>query len=148
MADVRTRWVGQVGAWAVAGADLEADDGLETAVTLSLFTDALCSAEEATRFGTTDRRGWWADAYADVPGDRIGSRLWLLAREKRLPATLERARAYATDALQWLVDDGVAASVAVTAELVGADILGLAVEITRRRDPVARFRFEAFWKGA
>ena len=145
MADIRTQWDGLAGTWLVDGADLASDDGLETAVGISLFTDGLCTSQEAASAGVTDRRGWWGDAYADVPGDQIGSRLWLLAREKRLPATVERARQYAAAALQWLIADGVAAKVDVQAELVGADVLALSVAIHRKTEPVARYRFETFW---
>lgn len=148
MADIRTSWEGQIGTWLVEGGDLASDDGLQTAVAISLFTDALCSADEAAAASAPTRRGWWGDAFADVPGDLIGSRLWLLAREKRLPAVMERARQYAAEALQWLVDDGVAESIEVQAERVGADILALGITITRRNEPVARYRFEAFWMGA
>ena len=48
-------------------------------------------------------------------GDHIGSRLWLLSREKQLAGVLERARHYAEEALTWLVEDGVATAVQVTA---------------------------------
>ena len=41
--------------------------------------------------------------------------LWLLAREKRTPAVLARAELYVREALQWLVDDGVASAIAVAA---------------------------------
>jgi phage gp46-like protein len=148
MADIRTAWVGQAGAWLVEGGDLASDNGLETAVILSLFTDALATTQEARDAGVTERRGWWADAYAEVPGDRIGSKLWLLSRSKRLPSTLKQAQQYAADALAWLVADGVAESVDVVAELVGTDVLGLTVTVRRRAAPVARYRFDAFWKGA
>lgn len=148
MADIKTRWVGQVGAWEIDRADLAVDDGLETAVIISLFTDAYASAEEMAAAGVSDRRGWWGDTYADVRGDRIGSKLWLLAREKRLATVVERARRYAEEALQWLVTDGVAARVVVVAEMVGTQTLGLQVEIVRRSEPVSRYAFEAFWKGA
>jgi len=148
MADIRTTWVGHIGAWQIEAGDLASDDGLQTAVIISLFTDALCSADEAASASAATRRGWWGDAYADVPGDLIGSRLWLLAREKRLPKVVERARQYAADALQWLVTDRVADSVEVQAEMVGTDTLALAIAITRRSEPLARYRFEAFWMGA
>lgn len=150
MADIQTTWVGgdQGGVWARAGADLASDDGLLTAVIISLFTDAPASALEAANAGLSDRRGWWGDAYADEAGDVMGSKLWLLRREKRTAATLERARQYATEALAWLVSDGVAESVAVTAEAVGTDVLGLQVTVTRKREPTAKYRFERFWTGA
>ncbi|WP_324606427.1 phage GP46 family protein [Xenorhabdus nematophila] len=68
------------------------------------FTDrrALDSDELPAGAGT-DRRGWWGDTFNTRS---IGSRLWLLAREKQLSAVLHRAKAYADEALAWLIDDG------------------------------------------
>lgn len=132
-------------------AGLEEEDGLETAVVLSLFTDRRALPGDplpqgAQLGGTPDRRGWWGDSYADVRGDRIGSRLWLLRREKQLPSVLARAREYALEALQWMVDDGIARAVNVTAEIVRNGVLGLSIEIVRSDKPVAQYRFESFWK--
>lgn len=147
MSDIRTLWRDLGGEWSITGPSLANDDGLETAVVLSLFTDRL--AEEGdTSVEPTGRRGWWGDAYPEVEGDLIGSRLWLLAREKQLPAVLARAELYAREALQWLVDDGVASAVAVLAEVSKPGVLGLAIDITRSGQPVLRYRFESFWKGA
>lgn len=148
MSDIRTLWVDLGGDWQLAGPSLAEDDGLQTAVILSLFTDRLADAGEAG-VAATARRGWWGDAYAEAQGDRIGSRLWLLAREKRTTAVLVRAELYAREALQWLIDDGVASKVSTLAEAQGAqgDVLALAVEITRSATPVVRFRFESFWSG-
>lgn len=113
------------------GADLATDDGLQTAVLLSLLTDRRAEADDLLPDGGTDRRGWWADAYPDVEGDRIGSRLWLLAREKDTATTLQRAREYAEEALAWLLEEGVARRVQVTAERVRSGVLGLRIEIQR-----------------
>ncbi|MCY4753249.1 phage GP46 family protein [Pelomonas aquatica] len=148
MADIRTLWSDLGGDWRLAGPSFDVDEGLETAVIVSLFTDRVADAGE-TGIESTGRRGWWGDAFADVDGDRIGSRLWKLAREKRTPAVLGRAETYAREALQWLVDDGVARSVTVAAEAVGAqgEVLALAIGVTRSDRPVAQFRFESFWKG-
>jgi phage gp46-like protein len=143
--DIRTVFRDLAGDWLVDGAVLADDDGVETAVVISLFTDRL--AEPGDVPAGTSRRGWWGDAYAEVAGDRIGSRLWLLAREKQLPVVLRRAEEYAREALQWLIDDGVAREVSVTAEVVRDGVLGLRVEIARSGKPVASYRFERFWKG-
>lgn len=47
------------------------------------------------------RRGWAADAF-DALGRRIGSRLWLLSREKQSEATRLRAADYVAEALAWI----------------------------------------------
>jgi phage gp46-like protein len=113
------------------GGDLSTDDGLETAVLLSLITDSRAEADDVLPDGGTDRRGWWADAWPESEGDRIGSRLWLLGREKDTATTLQRAREYAEEALAWLLEDGVARRVQVTAERVRSGVLRLSVEIQR-----------------
>ncbi len=60
--------------------NLDTDEGLETAVTISLFTDA--RAGEADGVSTEqDPRGWWGSAFLSPEGD-IGSKLWLMFRNK------------------------------------------------------------------
>lgn len=106
---------------AMAGPDLATDAGLETAVIVSLFTDRLAAEGDAIPDGTADRRGWWGDMPIDAtaqgvtPPDLIGSRLWLLDRALQTQQTLQLAETYAKEALQWMLDDGVAGSVTATA---------------------------------
>lgn len=108
----------------LTGPDLAADDGLRTAVLVSLFTDCRAEADDELPAGDGDRRGSWDDP-------ERGSRLWLLSREKQTARTLERAREYAEEALAWLVEDGIARAVTVTAEWVRTGVLGLRVVIER-----------------
>jgi phage gp46-like protein len=61
-----------------------------------------------------DRRGWWGDSDATVPGDRFGSRLWLLYRTRGADVP-GRAEEYVREALQWLLDDGLASVVTCSA---------------------------------
>lgn len=130
-----------------ASAGLAGDDGLETAVVLSLFTDRRAEPDDALPGRDDDRRGWWGDAFPDVPGDRIGSRLWLLGREKQTVATLVRAQHYAQEALAWLVADGIARSVDVIASIPRNGVLGLEVAISRPASPPVKYRFDRFWSG-
>lgn len=113
------------------GGQFEVDDGFETAALISLFTCRRAEDDDILPGGDDDRRGWWGDAYADVPGDLIGSRLWLLRRAKATQENLNRAKHYAEEALQWLIDDDAAGAVVVTAERVRDIILGLRVQIYR-----------------
>ncbi|MGE4406035.1 phage GP46 family protein [Pseudomonas sp.] len=131
---------------ALAGADLSTDTGLATAVIISLFTDRRADAGDQIPDGTADRRGWWGDTYADEPGDRIGSKLWLLGREKQLAVTARRAEAFAREALQWLIEDGVARRVGVVAEWSAPGVLGLAIEIERPDGTPLTFRFSNLWE--
>lgn len=149
--DLRLAWNSKIGAAdiAIVANDLETGADLETAVLISLFTDRRAAEGDVLPDAERDRRGWWADAVPLVEGDQIGSRLWLLARAKRTPDTLERAREYAAEALRWLLDDAVATDVTVTAEWLGsggiAPGFALGVVITRPgRDP-AKYRFGRAW---
>lgn len=114
----------------LGGFDLASESGLRTAVLLSLFTDRRAEADDVLPDASGDRRGWWADAYPSIDRDQFGSRLWLLRREKQATQTVARAREYAEQALRWLVDDGIATRVTVTAEIVSTGVLGLGIAIT------------------
>jgi phage gp46-like protein len=147
MSDIRTEFTGFVGDWLLEGPGLKKEDGLETAVILSLFTDRRAKPGDKLPSAATDLRGWWGDSFPQVRGDQIGSRLWLLARSKQLTEVLNSARDYARESLLWLIEDGIARAVKVDAEIVRTGVLGLAIEITRANKPVAQYRFELFWKG-
>jgi phage gp46-like protein len=123
----------------VVGLDLGQEDTLLTAVVLSLLTDRTAQPHEVP--AGTDRRGYWADAFTVINGDQFGSRVWLLEREKQLQEVVQRARRYFREALQWLLDDGLAQRLDVAGFiprmgwLVVDVVLGLA-------EGSRRFRFE------
>lgn len=129
----------------VAAGDFIADDGMYTAIVISLFTDARADPDDVLPQPGADRRGWWGDAYAPIAGDIIGSKLWLLSRAVASDQTLALAQEYAQAALVWLVDDGVAASVTVTASFPGPlGWIALNVVVTRPTGP-ARRQFDFVW---
>lgn len=111
-----------------AGGGIASDDGLATSVLLSLFLDRRARADDVLPDpASDDRRGWLGDAFA--PDDRIGSRLWLLARRRQDEETRRQAEEFAAEALDWLIEDGLATAVRVSAEWVSMGVLGLRVEI-------------------
>jgi phage gp46-like protein len=132
--------------WAIGTLGLEEDDGLETAVILSLFTDRRAEPDDVLPFGETDRRGHWSDAYPAVPGDRMGSRLWLLSREKQLPQVVVKAREYLREALEWMEEDGVASRVDCDAFILRDGVLGMKVAIYRPDGSRADFSFDYLWR--
>ncbi len=118
-----------------AGGVLATDNSLLTAVIVSLLTDRRAEPDDRLPIEPgpasplpPDRRGWTGDALNPL-GRRVGSRLWLLAREKQLPETMRRAEEYAREALQWLVDDGHALSIRVSGEWQGIGRLNLYIEM-------------------
>lgn len=128
----------------VFGAEgLALDEGLASLALASLLTDAR-SAEAAH---ADDPRGWWGDALEDAPW---GGLLWTLAREKTLPEMLRLAEDYASAALDWMVRDGIAASIDVTATRlngVGSGAtLHLAITIRRPDGRPERVLFDRLWE--
>lgn len=127
-----------------AGNDLRADDGLETAVIISLFTDKRLPDGQTPNDGTNDPRGWWGDI-GDEDRVQIGSYLWLLWRDKVLDSTVARAIDYAKDALQWMIDDRIAAAVKVEGERAGLYQISLGIEILRPTGETLRYAY--MWDG-
>lgn len=119
------------------GDDLLTDAGLETAVLISLFTDNRAGDDDELPATETDKRGWW--------GGEIGSKLWLLRREKQLASVMWRAKEYAQEALQWFVDDGVASSVRVTASNPRMGWLWLDIEIRRPDQTLFHRKYNYNW---
>ena len=115
-----------------ADRDLQGDDGLLTAVIISLFTDRRANADDPLpdeRIGVpSDLRGWWGDHILDADAqDPIGSRLWLLSREKDMDVVVARAQQYADESLRWLIRDGRVGELHVTALRVEKGHLGIDV---------------------
>ena len=118
-------------------------DKLVRAAIVSLFTWRRANADDVT---DGQKMGWWGDTTAEIANDRIGSRLWLLAREKLLPATINRAREYAQEALAWMIDDGLASRIEVQAERFGQSGIALTATIYRSDGRTTSLRFDNVWE--
>jgi len=128
----------------VSNLGMDSTNPLLRAVIISLFTHRRARADDL--LPSDDMQGWWGDTFAPVANDQIGSRLWLLSRSKLTTETAERAREYALEALQWLLDDGVAARVEVQAARQGLDTLALNVQIFKTtNDLTLDVRFANAW---
>jgi len=88
------------------GANIQTDDGLDTAVLISLFTNARAEASDVKAGSSLG--GWWGDDYGFTDGDREGSRLWALFQTGKIDERL-RKKAYALidEALAWMIQDGI-----------------------------------------
>ncbi|BAO88909.1 phage GP46 family protein [Caballeronia cordobensis] len=117
-------------------------DPLVRAVIMSLFTWRRAEPDDVVDGAT--KFGWWGDNVSDIEDDKIGSRLWLLAREKLTLSTVNRAQQYVEEALAHLVEDGVATRVTVTVERIKLDGLGVTVLIDRDGKQT-NLRFSNVW---
>ncbi len=112
--------------------DILGDKSLYTAVLVSLFTDKRADnadelpPEYLVGQETPDLRGFWGDA---IYPESIGSKLWLLKREKQLPRVLVLAKQYAEESLAWLIRDGYCSKVTVDALNPAMGMLNLKVNL-------------------
>ena len=138
MGDIRIVWdpVTGTGDFAMDGPGIETGHELETAVLISLFTDAQADPEDVVY--DHDPRGWWADTYAafedasltPLPADRIGSKLWQVFYRPRNQDTLNWLRDEAARALAWMLTDGVVSAIDVQPLFTSSGGVGAVVTIT------------------
>ena len=118
---------------AMSGPDLLQDQGLKTAVILSLLLDRVALPGDVLPDPqSTNRRGWWGDAYLPPLAGRpdfMGSRLWLLKRAIQNNATLIAAQGYALEALNWMLVDGVVGSLSVVCTYPAGGQMQIAVTL-------------------
>lgn len=113
------------------------DDGAVPTLRDVILSSLLSDSRDDSVSGPlgTYRGGWAGDPRAtdwSIP-DRIGSRLWTVRRATLTEATLVRAEELAREALQWLVDDGIAEQVSVTVSRSGLESLQIGVTVARGR---------------
>ncbi|WP_028864307.1 phage GP46 family protein [Psychromonas aquimarina] len=84
-------------------------NGLEHAVLQSLLNWSQAQKNDPLD-ADQDKQGWWAGEFIQA----VGCRDWTLARGKQTPDTLNRAKRYTRQALQWLLDEKTAVHIDVT----------------------------------
>lgn len=96
---------------------LQLEDTLQTAVILSLFTDARAGRDDTLPLNQTNRRGWVGDEFmGQDDADAWGSLLWLIyigKGEQGLSegGVLDTAQLYVGECLAWMVRAGIASKV-------------------------------------
>lgn len=155
--DIKITWSSSTamemnGDFTVGDGDIVNENGLETAVIISLFTNRRANDDDALPDPTSvDKQGWWGDqASPDVENDRIGSRIWIfLDRAKTTPETLVQVKQAAEEALQWLIEDKVAVKVEVETERAGVpgnDRIHMLVKIYKTHGEVVAYEYDFNWE--
>lgn len=122
----------------------EIDDGLETSVLISLFSDARASEEQLPP-EQTFKRGYWGDMFSPKNGDKHGSLLWLYEREKQTVDFLSKIEDTARQSLQWFIDDGIAKEISIRASHPRHEFTLLEISITKPDGKIHAFRI--LWDG-
>lgn len=115
--------------------------GFETAIPVSLFTDA--RAPSALVSEPQNRRGWIVNLLTSSTMRQLGSILWVLDQARVTRETLNTARLAAQDAFQWMLDDGIALSVFVDVAQSRNGIL-ISIDITDTSNVVNRY--QTLWR--
>lgn len=123
--------------------DLLLDDSFDTAIVLSLFTDARASS---TQVAEPERRnGWFGNTYLfpDLPEHQLGSKIWLISGRKTQRA-LNEATDFSKKALQYLITDGYLKRVEASSEFSQTNNFGIVINITfvRKDDSVETRNYE------
>ncbi len=114
----------------IENGDLKADNGLETAVMISLYSNRFVEREDLPPL-ETDQNGWWADEISDPIDDLIGSKFWAIERRG---VSLESANRYeesGREALAWMIEDGIAKLIPVESTIVSGERIDVAIDIFR-----------------
>ena len=146
MSDFALTWLDGTADLSIVDDDVKADDGLRTAVSLSIYLDRRAEEGDVIPDGTDDRRGYWADEFLPDANDRIGSRLWLLERSKITEELRPLAEFYLRECLAWMITDGVVREVGIETEIV-LDRLYYLVTLARPQGDPVLFRFPHVWDG-
>ena len=123
----------------IDGQDLMSDDGLENALSISVFTDARVTDDQLP-YGSTSKRGWWGDMFSDIPGDKIGSRLWTINPAKITDDTRKLAEDYCRESTKWLIDDGIADTINFTTEYNEGKHLNIFIEVVKPSGVTSKYQ--------
>lgn len=116
------------------GEDLEQDRGLCTSVLISLLTD----------LSSTGEPGYWGDLVGGKTNERwTGSRLHII--KKNNPASHVRAIQYIKDALRWMIDDNIAASISVVVNKINAQSAAFKITIKKPSSEELNFLYRKNW---
>jgi phage gp46-like protein len=112
------------------------DNSFNTPILMSVFEER--RADESEIPTNYLRRGFWGNvilsAQLGFPFE-IGSKLWLLYQARKTQLTLNFAKTFLFDSLNWLVEDGFLQSIEVTTNFV-TEGLGVTIKLLRFNNEV------------
>lgn len=127
---------------AISNNVLDTVDGLETAIIVSLGTDARAPA--STVQTPSRRRGWVGNILTADSGRQLGSLLWTFKQARLTPAVLNDLGVAAENALSWMIEDGLAKS--VQASVSKTDLRSVSVNILIVTPEGKELRYAFLWR--
>lgn len=126
----------------IEGNEFASAGGFETAIPVSLFTDARAPAALVAE--PQNRRGWIGNLMTASTMRQLGSILWALDQTRITQETLNLARLEAQSAFQWMLDDGVALGVLVDLSRSPSGGITITIQITDTSNIVSRY--QTLWR--
>ena len=123
--------------------DFKIDEGLETALVVSLLSDR--RADESQIVQPEFRRGWIGDLVTTLLGYKFGSHLWLSEQSRITQSTLNQVQDQAEKALGWMFDVELVTKIEAVASIINQFSIALSITIT---SPDGSVSIKAFnlWK--
>ena len=121
----------------VINSDLATVDGVETAIGVSIYTDARAPSgivKDAFR-----RRGWSGNALTSQENYELGSILWTLDQARLKQNTLNTGEDIVRRSLQYMIDDGIADTIDVIMEQTGTRQGTITVVLFKGIEVVGRY---------
>ena len=84
--------------------DIKSEAGMNTSVLMSLFSNLEVSGEG----------GYWGDFLSEITDDRLGSRIWQLARRGNTTNNRRELTGAIEEALGWMIEDSVVGRVSAS----------------------------------
>jgi len=123
--------------------DIAKVNSLDTAIYVSLFTDARAPANLVTI--PEHRRGWIVNSVSFVKDRDLGGLVWLLDQRRLTQDTLNDAVNYSRKALNWLIEDGLTKQISTFGEIVPRLGIRLVIRITNLNG-VIETKYYELWK--
>lgn len=127
----------------IENGDIKGTFGLDTALYVSLFTDARATDQQLSI--PENRRGWLGNLASPVEGRQLGGYLWLVEQRRLNQNTLNEIVDSARKSLQWMVEDGLCNSVNVSGVIVPTLGIQLNIIITSK-EGVTETHYVKLWE--
>ena len=125
------------------GRDLVLSNSLTNSVVISTLVEDRESMPTSADINTV-RGGWWGDSLESY---HLGSKLWTLLRHGITPSVLKKAAEHVKKALKWMLDDGIAKAVEVSAvQSSQAYRIDLEIKIEKPDGSVEPYKWQVNWR--
>lgn len=115
---------------------------LKDAVIISLFTDRRANVGDLAEGDY--QYGWWADTFNDT---QIGSRLYLLKREKITETLIPKIDSIVKECLKWLIDDKIVSEIVINTIRTDVYTIQTTIKLIQNNQSALELDYTNIWEG-